>query len=186
MTSRQTTKNAIAQAMKALMRDRSFRDITVHDITQASGVSHKTFYYHFCDKYDVVNWIFRTEVMEDILAHTTLEHWEDGSTVLCEHIRENPDFYMNAIKVEGQNSLREYLHLLTESQVNVLCRQADGGKKLPQDKFDFLVDFYYGAFIELFTTWLQTGMKETTDELVARWKVLVDKSLENYLKTYAG
>lgn len=28
------------------------------------GMNRKSFYYHFCDKYDLVNWIFDTEFSE--------------------------------------------------------------------------------------------------------------------------
>lgn len=181
----QFTKKAVAGAMKSIMKEKPFGEITVDEITKRSGVSHKTFYYHFKDKYDVVNWIFQTEVMGDILSHTTLAHWEEGSVTLCDHIRENPEFYINAVRVEGQNSLREYLHKLTEAQVGVLCREACGEKELPPENLAFLVDFYYGAFIELFTAWVRSGMKESTETLVENWKVLVDKSLENYVNFYA-
>ena len=52
------TKNALAQSMKNLMRVRPFEKISVSDICVACGINRKSFYYHFRDKYDLVNCIF--------------------------------------------------------------------------------------------------------------------------------
>ena len=44
--------------MKKLMRQRPFEKISVSDICNDCGINRKSFYYHFRDKYDLVNWIF--------------------------------------------------------------------------------------------------------------------------------
>ena len=44
--------------MKNLMRGRPFEKISVSDICVECGINRKSFYYHFRDKYDLVNWIF--------------------------------------------------------------------------------------------------------------------------------
>ena len=43
--------------MKELMKRKSLEKITVSDIVQNCGLNRQTFYYHFQDKYDLVNWI---------------------------------------------------------------------------------------------------------------------------------
>ena len=60
------TKKALAQTMKELMAKQPFSKISVGDICDACGMSRKSFYYHFRDKYDLVNWIFDTEFLQSI------------------------------------------------------------------------------------------------------------------------
>ena len=55
------TKRAFARAMKALMSEKPFEKISVGDICERCDMNRKSFYYHFRDKYDLVNWIFDTE-----------------------------------------------------------------------------------------------------------------------------
>ena len=53
---RQTTKEAIAQAFEGLLEKRSIDKITVKDIVTECGVNRQTFYYHFRDIYDLMEW----------------------------------------------------------------------------------------------------------------------------------
>lgn len=59
MSNANITKEAIANTMKQLMEETPFDHITTADIINRCGISRKTFYYHFQDKYDLVNWIFQ-------------------------------------------------------------------------------------------------------------------------------
>ena len=60
------TKRALAQAMKGLMAKQPFSKISVGDICEACGMNRKSFYYHFRDKYDLVNWIFYSEFLASV------------------------------------------------------------------------------------------------------------------------
>ena len=52
------TKRALAAALKELMEQKPFSKINVAEICEKCGMNRKSFYYHFKDKYDLVNWIF--------------------------------------------------------------------------------------------------------------------------------
>ena len=58
------TKNALADALKSLMREKNFDKISVLDICEKCNMNRKSFYYHFRDKYDLLNWIFYIGFME--------------------------------------------------------------------------------------------------------------------------
>ena len=57
------TKAALGASIKAMMQKTPFQRITVGDICAHCGISRKSFYYHFKDKYDLLNWVFYTEYM---------------------------------------------------------------------------------------------------------------------------
>lgn len=185
MSNTRITQTAIANAMKQLMKIKAFNDISVKDIIDQCGVSRKTFYYHFFDKYDVVNWIFKTEVVDSILESTTLESWVEGSLKLCRYIYDNRAFYRNAVNVTGKNSFIEYLSNLTRLQVEKLSDQACGNRTVDKEDKEFMIDFFYNAFIGVLTTWINSGMKDTPEIIVKRWKAIADKSLENYVNIMA-
>ena len=61
MANSNITKQALATALKELMEAVPFEKIRVADICERCTMSRKSFYYHFKDKYDLLNWIFDTE-----------------------------------------------------------------------------------------------------------------------------
>ena len=68
------TKNALAVSMKKLMEKKPFSKISVGDICEDCGMNRKSFYYHFRDKYDLVNWIFYVDFIERMDWSLSLIH----------------------------------------------------------------------------------------------------------------
>ena len=52
----QITKRALASALKELLEHKPLNKITIADITEQCGVNRQTFYYHFQDIMEVVEW----------------------------------------------------------------------------------------------------------------------------------
>ena len=56
------------------METKPFSQISVSDICGKCEMNRKSFYYHFKDKYDLVNWIYRTE----FIAAARQKEYADG------------------------------------------------------------------------------------------------------------
>ena len=69
------TKYLLAEALKICMKKAPLEKITVKDITDTCGISRQTYYRHFQDKQDLVNWYF-----EKIL-NESFEHMGTGKTI---------------------------------------------------------------------------------------------------------
>lgn len=63
-------------AFMELAAEKDFKDITVKDITNRATVNRATFYYHFFDKYDLLEKVLKENVLEGVLSsidsHETL------------------------------------------------------------------------------------------------------------------
>ena len=68
MADQSITKRALCTALKELMEEEPFQKISVADICARCDMNRKSFYYHFRDKYDLVNWIFDTEFIAVVRA----------------------------------------------------------------------------------------------------------------------
>ena len=55
------TKQAMYHALKKLITTKSINKITIKDITDTCGLNRQTFYYHFKDIYDLLEWSFQEE-----------------------------------------------------------------------------------------------------------------------------
>ena len=53
----QFTKYALENSLKKLLLQKPLNKITINDITEDCGINRMTFYYHFKDIYDLVEWV---------------------------------------------------------------------------------------------------------------------------------
>ena len=70
----QLTKDAIAKALTDLLQERPIEKITIKDITDRCGINRQTFYYHFSDIYDLMEWTLDKELRKALgtreISHT--------------------------------------------------------------------------------------------------------------------
>ena len=50
------TKRALEASLKKLLLQKPLDKITINDIAEDCGISRMTFYYHFKDMYDLIEW----------------------------------------------------------------------------------------------------------------------------------
>lgn len=148
------TKNALSTAMKKLMDKYPMEKIKISDIVEQCSMNRQSFYYHFKDKYDLVNWIFYTEFIESIQKSLDKPAGEIIDKI-CEFFYENRSFYSNALRVTGQNSFSEYfvevLHPIIHSQLEEIIKD--------DPNHDFYATFFADAIRVSITRWLLEGAK---------------------------
>lgn len=108
------TKWALATSLKELMAEQPFDKINVAQICERCDMNRKSFYYHFKDKYDLVNWIFDTEFITllkdeklDVSHSNYKERWAFVEK-MCQYFYQNHGFYRKALQIRGQNSFRDH------------------------------------------------------------------------------
>ncbi len=155
------TKNALAAALKRLMKSRGFEKISVSEICEECGMNRKSFYYHFKDKFDLVNWIFYDEFLAGLQVATYENGW-DAMKDLCRRFYEDRDFYLAALKIEGQNSFRDYVAdtigpLVTYFTEDLFERDTER---------DFFYTFFTDALLHSIMRWLDGYMTLSPEAFV--------------------
>lgn len=153
------TKNALAASMKKLMRQRPFEKISVSDICNDCGINRKSFYYHFQDKYDLVNWIFYV----GFVGGMDLSSYENGWDCLTDVLRyfySEREFYHAALQIEGQNSFKDYL---VEAMRPVTKFFLEDILPHSKDDEDFYLTFIMDAFLNSLVRWLSGGYRKRMD-----------------------
>ncbi len=143
------TKRALASSLKELMETKPFSKISVSDICEACDMNRKSFYYHFKDKYDLVNWIYYTECVAALRDKGYHAGWEFLEN-LCAYFYDNRSFYRKTLTVEGQNSFSEYFRDMIETILS-----SDMAEIFSQDDaLAFYVAFYTDAFLCAIKRWM--------------------------------
>lgn len=143
------TKRALAAALKELMEARPFSQISVSDICEKCEMNRKSFYYHFRDKYDLVNWIYHTEFVAAARQKDYSVGW-DLLEDLCGYFYSNRDFYRKTFDMAGQNSFSDYFRDIVAAILTDDLTEFFG----EEEPIDFFVDFYADAFVCSIKRWL--------------------------------
>lgn len=178
------TKQALADSLKILMAKKAFSKTSVSDIAENCGLTRQAFYYHFKDKYDLMNWIYYTETAYFMGSYNKVEHWTDGLKDLCCYMQQNKVFYVNALNTTGQNSFQEYLHnYIREISMSVIENITD--VEFDDKRWGFIAEFIATAFVGLIVRWANGGMKEDPAEYIAQIKGIFNGSILHELKEKA-
>ena len=74
----QTTKRALEDSLKRMLLKKSLDKITISDIAEDCGINRMTFYYHFKDIYDLVEWSCIEDAARALDGKKTYDTWQQG------------------------------------------------------------------------------------------------------------
>ena len=151
------TKRLLAQSLQEIMATTPLEKISVNDIVDHAGVGRNTFYYHFEDKYDLVNWYFQNGITGFLVERSAYSSWDAMLDAIVDYLEQNKVFYCNALAYNGQNSLQEYVF---EYLCSIFRQRAK--EMMPTATPDQCLNvgrFYAGALMGVLIPWALGGMK---------------------------
>lgn len=159
MSASDLTKAAIIRTTKSLMAGQPIDAIQLSTIAKACGISRNTLYYHFKDKYEIVETIFSDELLPVISPCLTKERWAESLVLLTDHMKSEQDFYTNALKSHGPNTMLHQLTFLYKDQfLSIISNSPCRG--LPMESQEIVARFYSHAVIGMLCDWAEFGMKQ--------------------------
>lgn len=179
----QMTKRALEASLKELLRHKPLDKITVSDLTDHCGVNRMTFYYHFKDIYDLVEWCCEEDAARALAGQKTYDTWQQGFLQILEALRKDKAFFTSVYRSISREQLENYLYRLTyDLMMGVVEERAAGMTVRPEDK-EFIANFYKFAFVGLTLDWIKNDMRQEPAQLVEQLSTLihgdVTKALEN-------
>ena len=107
------TKRALEQSLKNLLLQKPLHKITISDIADDCGINRMTFYYHFKDIYDLVEWSCQEDAAKALAGKKTYETWQQGFEQIFEAVLANKPFIMNVYHSVSREQVETYLYKLT-------------------------------------------------------------------------
>ena len=168
------TKQAIADGFKGLMRVKSFDKITISDISKSCGLNRQTFYYHFQDKYDLLDWIYYNEAICVMTEDLSFDNWSSRIYMMLTQMKKEDYFYINAFKDSGQKEFEAYLFSVAKELFKEIIADLSGSKKeIKEEDMDFIASFFSYGTVGIIVSWAQEGMRESPEFLKERFENLV-------------
>lgn len=170
----QMTKKALAAALKNLLEHKTLDKITVSDLTDACGVNRQTFYYHFKDIYDLLEWIYKDDATRVIPGKKTHDNWKDAYLKLFRYVQKNRALVMNTYHSLQRDLLENYVHNEAYLLVKEVVDECAEGRQVREEDKAFVAKFYQYALVDIVLEWLDHGMKEEPEHIVQQVGLVVD------------
>ena len=155
------TKKAIATGLKEICKIKSVEKISIQDITNSCGLNRQTFYYHFQDKYELLNWIYYNELFIKVIDGIDFDNWDLRIYNMLERMKEEKAFYINTIK-SSEEYFQEYLFKITSTLFKEAIQKLDEHNKVSEEERNFTSQFYSFGVCGVILSWVKGGMKEST------------------------
>ena len=160
----------LAESFKELALKQPIEKITIKEITDKAGVIRPTFYNHFQDKYDLLEWIQNGMINEALV-------------LLFSGIEREKEFYTKASRLEGQNSFGSIAQSCVERVLlQVIKGQAEGRKSryvwLTPER---IAEYYAQSMCYVVITWIKSGMTISSRELAEIYNYMIKRSMTDIL-----
>lgn len=179
MIERKTTKELILSSLYDLLREKPYEKVTVSAIVKNCGISQRTFYNHFKDKHELMEWSY-LHVLDDYYEQNrgdmTFRKW---LAFMTETAWEHRLVLQKFTQYRGQNSLRMSLHQpLTRRCLNII--QNVYGDSITEE-LESAVSFYVGGLISYVERALSAPDIPTPKKSIRLFEACIPVCMEKYL-----
>lgn len=175
------TKQALADSLKRLLARRTLDHITVQDVAEGAGISRKTFYYHFRDIYDLVEWLLAEETrqLEEHRDGDDAQAWVRALAAALSYAEGNRRWVLNLYKSMDRDQLNRILRGIIAPRVETHFDWALRGRPIhPQDR-KFALGILTHGIAGLFLSWLGEGMPQDIFAQQGRLSGFVQDSVQS-------
>jgi probable dihydroxyacetone kinase regulator len=179
------TKRALSTSLKNLLAKKPLDKITVSSLCLDCGINRQTFYYHFADLADLVEWTCVSDAERALNNKKTYSTWQEGFLAIFALMREDKTFIMNIYHSVSREQLELYLYKLVYKLIREVVEEQAEGMNVPEKDKDFIAHFYKYAFVGLVFDWINRGMEDDPKEIVSHLSQLMKGFFKNALESYS-
>jgi AcrR family transcriptional regulator len=180
------TRQLLQSSLMKLMQEKNIHSITVQDITDRVAINRATFYAHFADKYDLLNYTVRDRFQQQLeqrlppqptltegnlrLLTLTVCDYLGEFAGHCAPARHNSDQMMMTaqVQIHTHEILRDWI-------------QAAAAPGMKADQIGSAAVFTSWAIFGSVLDWISTGRKRNKEQLTEQILTLLLPGLQPYL-----
>ena len=178
------TKPALEASLKKLLLHKPIDKITIADLTADCGISRMSFYYHFKDIYDLVEWVCVEDGKRALQGKKTYDTWQEGMRQIFEAVMENKPFILNVYRGVGREKVENYLYKLTFHLIAGVVEEKCVGSGLAKEDKGFIAEVYKFGFVGIMLDWIDRGMKEDYEEIVRKMGITLYGNITNSIANF--
>ena len=175
-----TTKELLGESFRELAGYKPISKITIANITERCGVTHPTFYNHFHDKYDLMAWLYTSDVQEIMnrIGHDGYQ-WRDTLSDGMRYFAERKKELLNAFKHTGGRDA--FINYMMKINIDLLCAEIRKQmENIPDDLLMMIKIYCYGTVIYI-CEWVTDNMPVSPEKVAEIMEKCLPEPLRPYL-----
>ncbi|MEN3004694.1 TetR/AcrR family transcriptional regulator [Dehalobacterium formicoaceticum] len=176
------TKKAIIDAFVKLLNEKTLAKITVTEIITTCEISRNTFYYYFEDIYNLVDYLFNTEIEKLQEITMTSESLSDECELVLDFLKNNRTALKHIYDSANRDQLERYLFKALDQTMLNFVKHCFKDIDIPQDDLHFLARYHKYALVGFLINWLADDDDEELESLLKRISLLTEESIRNYIE----
>jgi len=161
-------KDTLANSLIELSYSKPISKITVQDITGHCNAGRQTFYNHFVDKYDLINWIYKEKVEKVLAMYREDRNWQDCMRDTYLIFLENKQFFT---KIADLTEFIDYFYTHTRDYYIASIVNRFGKDEITASLI-YSIEFNCYGQVNMCLKWIKEGMKDSAKEMA-------NKNIEN-------
>ncbi len=158
-------KKVIINALFTINKSKSLEHITIKDLLNETGLSRQTFYNHFLDKNDLIQYIYNNMIVSNFKDYHDDFNFYQEMIICLTNMTNYQKFLKEACMMEGQNNLKDYIfdHCF---EFDMKWHTYLYGKELP-DNIKFATKYHAIASSSMTLSWILSDMISPVEEMAA-------------------
>lgn len=176
----------LAKSLKELSAKEPIEKITIKEITDKAGVIRPTFYNHFQDKYELLEWIINTELIEPMLPLISNNMQKEAVLLMLINLEKECAFYSRLIRMDGVITFEDIAHKCVRELFLKVCEEFGLNKK-PKYAWmtpEYVSGYYAQSLCFAITEWIRNGMTVPPQELAEAYYYVLTHSMEGVLQDF--
>lgn len=178
----QKTHRALLRALRELLSEKSFDDISVSELCDRAQTRRATFYKHFGDKTELLAYMIQQLQREyNARNQASFDSTDPGAgpvqifRSLLDFLEENRGMVRTILNSNGKTVVVNVLNEQLEQDMKRHFRAAVQSGAVPVANPELLAVLYSGAVINCAQWWLTRGGRMTKEQIVEQFSLLVQR-----------
>lgn len=183
MQSKTNVDQMLAESFKDLALRMPIDKITIKQITDSAGVIRPTFYNHFQDKYGLLEWIIRTEILDPVKPLIQSGNLRDSMVHIFCNMLQDKKFYKKVARLEGQNSCERIARKFIREILLTVINEKAGEKKLSQRGLTvgMVAEYYAQCMAFVVIQWTKMDMSLTPEQMADLFEYITTHSMDDVI-----
>lgn len=176
----QKTHRALLGALRELLSEKSFDEISVSELCDRAQTRRATFYKHFADKTELLAYMIQ-ELQREYNARNEADGKDPGAgpvKIFCsllDFLEENQGMVRTILNSNGKNVVLDVLNEQLERDMKWHFRAAARAGHAPDADPELLAVLYSGAVIHCAQWWLTKGSRLSKEQVVQQFARLMQR-----------
>jgi len=177
------TYELLSQALMSLLPEKSFEEITVTDICERAMIHRTTFYKHFKDKYQLLDFCVKGMIScfekEDDMprpGRDMKDYYMDLIRRALIYIADNRDLLLTGIFRAGNSSASPMFHRSICHLIETKLIEYEGLGYHHTIPLPVIAEYYTGALISAAVWWLENDTPVSIDDMVHYISLLINET----------